>query len=37
MMRVPEVRAILKLFPWGKLESDGTFSESLIRAYFGVL
>jgi len=37
MLRVPEVRAILKLFPWGKLESDGTFSESLIRAYFGVL
>jgi len=37
MLRVPEVRAILKLFPWGKLESDGTFSESLIRAYFDVL
>ncbi|KAG8219968.1 hypothetical protein J3R82DRAFT_973 [Butyriboletus roseoflavus] len=37
MLKVPEVRAILKLFPWGKLESDGTFSESLIRAYFGVL
>lgn len=37
MLRVPEVRAILKLFPWGKLESDGTFAESLIRAYFGVL
>ena len=37
MLRVPEVRAILKLFPWGKLESDGTFAESLIRAYFDVL
>ncbi|KAF8140079.1 hypothetical protein EV363DRAFT_1392999 [Boletus edulis] len=37
MLRVPEVRAILKLFPWGKLENDGTFAESLIRAYFGVL
>ncbi|KAH0838464.1 hypothetical protein J3R83DRAFT_6776 [Lanmaoa asiatica] len=37
MLRVPEVRAILKLFPWGKLESDGTFAEALIRAYFGVL
>ncbi|KAF8559266.1 hypothetical protein OG21DRAFT_1403484 [Imleria badia] len=37
MLRVPEVRAILKLFPWGKLESDGTFPESLIRAYFSVL
>ena len=37
MLRVPEVRATLKLFPWGKLESDGTFAESLIRAYFGVL
>lgn len=37
MLRVPELRAILKLFSWGKLESDGTFAESLIRAYFGVL
>lgn len=37
MLRVPEVQAILKLFPWGKLESDGTFAESLVRAYFGVL
>jgi hypothetical protein len=37
MLRVPEVRAILGLFPWGKLESDGTFSESIIHAYFGVL
>lgn len=37
MLRVPEVRAVLKPFPWGKIESDGTFAESLIRAYFGVL
>ena len=37
MLRVPQARAILKLFPWGKLELDGTFAESLTRAYFDVL
>jgi len=37
MLRVPQVRAILKLFPWGKVESDGTFAEPIVRAYYGVL
>ncbi|KAH7883767.1 hypothetical protein F5I97DRAFT_1930004 [Phlebopus sp. FC_14] len=37
MQRVPQVQAILKQFPWGKLESDGTFAEPFIRAYYGVL
>ncbi|KAG9314532.1 hypothetical protein JVU11DRAFT_5329 [Chiua virens] len=36
MLRVADVQSILKLFSWGKIESDGTFAESLIRAYFGV-
>ncbi|KAF8845258.1 hypothetical protein BDN67DRAFT_443877 [Paxillus ammoniavirescens] len=37
MQKVSQVQAILKLFPWGKLESDGTFAEPFIRAYYGVL
>ncbi|KIJ68239.1 hypothetical protein HYDPIDRAFT_81640 [Hydnomerulius pinastri MD-312] len=37
MQKVSQVQAILKLFPWGKLESDGTFAEPFIRAMYGVL
>ncbi|KAF9229504.1 hypothetical protein BS17DRAFT_771549 [Gyrodon lividus] len=37
MQKIPQVQAILKLFPWGRLESDGTFAEPFIRAYYGVL
>ncbi|KAL4069501.1 hypothetical protein J3A83DRAFT_3572948 [Scleroderma citrinum] len=37
MEKVPLVQAILKQFPWGRVEKDGTFADQFIYAYFGVL
>ncbi|KAG1739666.1 hypothetical protein EDB19DRAFT_1978047 [Suillus lakei] len=37
MEKVPQVQALLKQFPWGRIETDGTFAEPLIRAYYNVL
>ncbi|KAI0036075.1 hypothetical protein K488DRAFT_36038, partial [Vararia minispora EC-137] len=37
MQRAPAVCAVLALFPWGRLESDGTFNAHIARARFGVL
>lgn len=37
MEKVPLVQAIVKQFPWGRIEKDGTFAEDFILAYFGVL
>jgi hypothetical protein len=36
MLRLPETQAILKQFPWGRLEKDGTFNEDIARARFNV-
>jgi hypothetical protein len=37
MLLVPEVQAILKQFPWGRIEKDGTFSDDIAKARFKVL
>ncbi|KAI6045000.1 hypothetical protein EDC04DRAFT_2560098 [Pisolithus marmoratus] len=37
MEKVPLVQAILKQFPWGRIEKDGTFADEFILAYYGVL
>ncbi|KAG0709059.1 hypothetical protein DFH29DRAFT_890327 [Suillus ampliporus] len=37
MEKVPQVQALLKQFPWGRVETDGTFAEPLVRAYYNVL
>ncbi|KAG2754541.1 hypothetical protein P692DRAFT_20770040 [Suillus brevipes Sb2] len=37
MEKVPQVQALLKQFPWGRIETDGTFAEPLVRAYYNVL
>ncbi|KAG1739706.1 hypothetical protein EDB19DRAFT_1978101 [Suillus lakei] len=37
MEKVSQVQALLKQFPWGRIETDGTFAEPLIRAYYSVL
>lgn len=37
MLRIPEAHAILTSFPWGRLESDYTFSFDLARGRFKVL
>lgn len=37
MEKVPLVQAIVKQFPWGRVEKDGTFPEDFIYALFGVL
>lgn len=37
MERLPETRALLESFPWGRLEKDYTFSVELARARFNVL
>ncbi|KAG1715634.1 hypothetical protein ID866_1516 [Astraeus odoratus] len=37
MDKAPLVQAILKQFPWGRIEKDGTFADQFICAYFGVL
>lgn len=37
MEKVPLVQALLKQFPWGRIETDGTFAEPLVRAYYNVL
>ncbi|KAI5991624.1 hypothetical protein EDD15DRAFT_2388580 [Pisolithus albus] len=37
MEKVPLVQAILKQFPWGRIEKDGTFPHDFILAYYGVL
>jgi hypothetical protein len=37
MLRLPEFRAILTQFPWGRIESDGSFSEDVARGRFKVL
>lgn len=37
MEKLPQTRAITKSFPWGRLESDGTFSFDIARGRFGVL
>ncbi|KAH7915348.1 hypothetical protein BJ138DRAFT_998114 [Hygrophoropsis aurantiaca] len=37
MQKVATIQQILKQFSWGRVETDGTFAEPIIRAYFGVL
>lgn len=37
MEKVALVQAILKQFPWGRVEKDGTFAEPVVRAYYNVL
>ncbi|GJE94315.1 zinc finger MYND domain-containing protein [Phanerochaete sordida] len=37
MQRMPEAHAILKSFPWGRLEKDDTFCLELARGRFDVL
>ncbi|EJD42597.1 hypothetical protein AURDEDRAFT_105338 [Auricularia subglabra TFB-10046 SS5] len=37
MKRLPDAVAIIKQFPWGRLEKDGTFSLDVARARFDVL
>ncbi len=37
MKRLPQTQAITKSFPWGRLESDGTFNFDIARGRFGVL
>lgn len=37
MEKLPQTQAITKSFPWGRLESDGTFSFDIARGRFGVL
>lgn len=37
MEKLPQTQAIAKAFPWGRLESDGTFSFDIARGRFGVL
>ncbi|KAJ7498622.1 hypothetical protein FB451DRAFT_1014746, partial [Mycena latifolia] len=37
MLKVPEVEAILRQFPWGRIERDGTFSVDVARGRFNVL
>ncbi|KAH8102056.1 hypothetical protein BXZ70DRAFT_890805 [Cristinia sonorae] len=37
MKRLPETQAITKQFPWGRLETDGSFNRDIARGRFGVL
>lgn len=37
MERLPHTQAILKSFPWGRIESDGSFNPEIVRGRFGVL
>lgn len=37
MQNLPQTQAIVKAFPWGRLESDGSFSFDIVRGRFGVL
>ncbi|KDR82444.1 hypothetical protein GALMADRAFT_824344 [Galerina marginata CBS 339.88] len=37
MERMPQTQAIIKSFPWGRLETDGSFSFDIARGRFGVL
>ncbi|RDB24278.1 Zinc finger MYND domain-containing protein 15 [Hypsizygus marmoreus] len=37
MEKLPQTQAILKYFPWGRIESDGSFSFDIARGRFGVL
>lgn len=37
MENLPQTQAIVKAFPWGRLETDGTFSFDIARGRFGVL
>ena len=37
MKRLPETQAIVRMFPWGRLETDGTFNYDIACARFGVL
>jgi hypothetical protein len=37
MEKVALVQALLKQFPWGRVETDGTFAEPVVRAYYNVL
>ncbi|KAF9065209.1 hypothetical protein BDP27DRAFT_1298363 [Rhodocollybia butyracea] len=37
MQRLPVTQAVLKSFPWGRLETDGTFDFKIARGRFSVL
>lgn len=37
MQRIPELQAVLNQFTWGRIESDGTFAQDLVKARLGVL
>ncbi|KAK7472193.1 hypothetical protein VKT23_000315 [Stygiomarasmius scandens] len=36
MLRLPDSRAIIEQFPWGRIETDGSFSRDIARGRFGV-
>ncbi|KAK7472192.1 hypothetical protein VKT23_000314 [Stygiomarasmius scandens] len=36
MLRLPDAQAVVKQFPWGRLEKDGTFNRDIARGRFGV-
>ena len=36
MRRIPDTRAVIKRFPWGRIEPDGTFNLSVAEARFDV-
>ncbi|KAG5647149.1 hypothetical protein DXG03_001104 [Asterophora parasitica] len=37
MLRLPDTQAITKSFPWGRIETDGSFNFDVARGRFGVL
>ncbi|KAK1226856.1 hypothetical protein PQX77_010160 [Marasmius sp. AFHP31] len=37
MQRLPETQAVVKSFPWGRVETDGSFSFDIARGRFKVL
>lgn len=37
MLRLPETQAIVQQFPWGRLETDGSFNRDVARGRFKVL
>ncbi|TCD60364.1 hypothetical protein EIP91_010311 [Steccherinum ochraceum] len=37
MKRLPDVQAIVQQFPWGRIESDGSFNKDIARGRFNVL
>lgn len=36
MLHLPYTQAVVKQFPWGRIEPDGTFNLSVAKARFNV-